>query len=149
MFYDKTGQLSSGSTMVRDANGYKTQWIFDTYAANGGVLKTEIFNYVNTFDTDGNLIKQIVKQTGKPDYSKEYIYDKSLPSLPSIYSGVSLLYKDDPQPKNRLTKERDNGVDTWVFTYSSDSKGRVTYNKQTALISGYNGSEATITYKCN
>ncbi len=148
-FYDNTGKLSSGSTTVRDANGFKTQVIFVTYASNGGVAKTDVINYINTFDTDGNQIKQVLKQTGKADYVRDYIYDKSKPSINFIFSGVSLLYGDDPQSKNLLTKERDNGADTWVYTYTTDAKGRVTYNKVTGLISGYNGSEATITYQCN
>ncbi|MEP6726783.1 MAG: hypothetical protein ABJC98_13270 [Bacteroidota bacterium] len=149
MFYDNAGKLSSGTTTVRDVNGYKTQVIFDTYAANGGVAKREVITYVNTFDTDGNLIKQVLKQTGKADFTRDYIYDKSKPSLKFIFSGVSLLYSDDPQPKNILTKERDNGVDSWVYTYTTDAKGRLTYNKITGLISGANGSEATITYQCD
>ena len=149
LFYDNAGKLSSGTTTVRDANGYKTQVIFDSYASNGAVAKREVITYVNTFDTDGNLLKQVLKQTGRADYTRDYIYDKSKPSLKFIFSGVSLLYGDDPQPKNILTKERDNGVDSWVYTYTTDAKGRVTYNKITGLISGSNGSEATITYQCN
>jgi hypothetical protein len=149
LFYDMAGKLSSGSTTVRDANGYKTQVIFATYASNGGVAKTEVINFVNTYDTDGNQIKQVLKETGRADYVKDYVYDKSKPSIKFVFSGVSLLYDDDPQPKNMLTKERDNGVDGWVYTYTTDAKGRITYNKVTGLISGSNGSEATITYKCN
>ena len=149
MFYDNAGKLSSGTTTVRDVNGYKTQVIFDSYASNGAVAKREVITYVNTFDTDGNLLKQVLKQTGKANYTRDYIYDKSKPSLKFIFSGVSLLYGDDPQPKNMLTKERDNGVDSWVYTYTTDAKGRLTYNKITGLISGANGSEATITYQCD
>ena len=149
LFYDNAGKLSSGTTTVRDANGYKTQVIFDSYAANGGVAKREVITYVNTFDTDGNLIKQVLKETGRADFTRDYIYDKSKTSLKFIFSGVSLLYGDDPQPKNMLTKERDNGVDSWVYTYTTDAKGRLTYNKITGLVSGSNGSEATITYQCD
>lgn len=149
LFYDKAGKLSSGSTTVRDANGYKTQVIFATYASNGGVAKTQVINYVNTYDTDGNQIKQVMKETGRADYVRDYVYDKSKPSIKFIFSGVSLLYDDDPQPKNMLTKERNNGIDGFVYTYTTDAKGRVTYNKVTGLVSGSNGSEATITYQCN
>jgi hypothetical protein len=149
MFYDNAGKLSSGTTTVRDMNGYKTQVIFDSYSANGAVAKREVITYLNTFDADGNLIKQVLKETGKADFTRAYLYDKSKASLKFIFSGVSLLYGDDPEPKNMLTKEIDNGVDSWVYTYTTDAKGRIIYNKITGLISGANGSEATITYQCD
>jgi hypothetical protein len=148
--YNDAGKLLQSTTTVRDNRGFATDDVVEWYKTDGSVMARDVHSYTNSFDSNGNLLKTISKTSGIAGATiTEYIYDNSQPGLAFIGGGFTMLVKDNPAASHRLLKERKDGADYWAYTWTTDAKGRVIYNKLTPLVSGARGSEATITYQCN
>jgi hypothetical protein len=149
-YYNMDGKIVNANYYVRDVHGYSSNRVYERYQANGSLDEKTFWVYQNTYDAAGNLTKVEETPSDLVHYSKityEYIYDKSKPYLEFIGSGFSLLNKS-PSSKNLLIKTRQNGIDVTAYTYTTDSKGRVIYNKVTPLTAG-SGTEAVIKYQCD
>jgi hypothetical protein len=157
--YTAAGVMYKKVTSIRDSKGYLTDETYEDFNSTSGVLdKRVVFHYTYTFDGNGNVIKLIQTVPANPSYmyTTEFVYDLTQKYARIVYNGQSLLFKelrgtgrDIPSPVNRLVKVRQNGVDAIGFIYDADAAGRVTFNRQTPLISGETAWEATITYECN
>lgn len=147
--YNAAGIMTQSITVGRNANGYMTDEVAEIYKPDGSFDQRAVYNYVNTFDANGNLVTMTASRSGYPTDTVEYIYDNSKQGVKLISGEGSLLYEINPLSKNLLIREKLNGKDRYLYTYTTDSKARVIYNKCAALTASGTGYEATIQYDCN